>query len=228
MTRGARSTGEVWDRHWEATHGPGGSWFGRLATLVRKQLLSRAVRHYAGRWFAPAGLFVECGCGTAQSSSRLAGAGRRFVALDISRAALSAARRVPVFGSFVNADLFRLPLAEGSVAGVWNLGVMEHFEEAQGIAILREIRRALAPGGVAILFWPPEYGSSRLVLAPIEAALSLVRRREVNFFPDEVNRLRSRAHAREMLGAAGLEPAAVELSPRDLFIHVVVVARKPA
>lgn len=220
-----RDDGRVWDRHWAALS-DGSSLFGRLASLVRTGLLSRAVRASAHAHFPERGVFVEAGCGTAESSSRLDPAGRTLVALDISRLALRAARRVPVFRSLLQGDLFRLPLRDGSVAGLWNLGVMEHFEPEEGRALLREFARVLRPGGVALLFWPPEFGSSRLVLAPLEALRSRPGA-PFRFFPDEVNRLRSRAHAAAMLEGTGLEPVALSFGPRDLFIHLVVVARKP-
>ena len=146
--------------------------------------------------------------------------------MDISRLALRAARRVPVFNGLLQGDLFRLPFRDGTVAGLWNLGVMEHFPTEEGRALLREFARVLRPGGVALLFWPPEFGSSRLVLAPIEALRSRAGA-PFRFFPDEVNRLRSRAHGIAMLEGTGLEPVVLSLSARALFIHLVVVARKP-
>ncbi|HSB36127.1 MAG TPA: hypothetical protein VLH41_04585, partial [Thermoanaerobaculia bacterium] len=107
-------------------------------------------------------------------------------------------------------------------------GVMEHFEASAGRLVLEEFRRVLKPGATAILFWPPEFGASRLVLAPVEALVSFLRKTPFRFFPDEVNRLRSRGQARQLLLEAGFEAAAVDVTPRDLFIHLVVVARKPA
>ena len=68
---------------------------------------------------------------------------------------------------------------------------------------------------------------SRLVLAPIEWLRSRFRGRPFRFFPDEVNRLRSRRHASETLRAAGLEPVAADFTLRDAFIHIVAVGRKP-
>jgi SAM-dependent methyltransferase len=221
----ARDDGRVWDEHWAALSGKSSS-FGRIASLVRTSLLSRAVRAFADEHFKGRGVYVEAGCGTAESSSRIDPRGRTLVAMDISRLAVRAARRVPVFGGLLQGDLFRLPFRSGSVAGLWNLGVMEHFSKDEGRALLFEFARVLRPGGVALLFWPPEFGSSRLVLAPIEALRSRPGA-PFHFFPDEVNRLRSRAHAAAMLEGTGLEPAALSFSLRDLFIHLVVVARKP-
>jgi SAM-dependent methyltransferase len=221
----SRGDGRVWDRHWAAL-AKDRSLFGRVASLVRTALLSRAVRAFAKEHFPRDGVFVEAGCGTGESSGRIDARGRTLVAMDISRRALLAARRISVFRGHLQGDLFRLPFRSGSVSGLWNLGVMEHFPTEEGRALLREFARVLRPRGVALLFWPPEFGSSRLVLAPVEALKSKPGA-PYRFFPDEVNRLRSRLHAAEMLAGTGLEPEALSFSPRDLFVHLVVVARKP-
>jgi SAM-dependent methyltransferase len=200
---------------------------GWIASLVRSQILSRAVRYYAERYFPDEGIFVECGCGTGQSSARIARRARRLVALDLSSLALRQARRVSCFTDYLQADIRRLPLQAATVAGLWNLGVVEHFDSAEAHQIFLEFHRVLKPGGVAILFWPPEFGSSRWVLAPLEWLVSKITRRTFHVFPDEVSRLRSKRQAAEMLKAAGLECAAADFSLRVALIHVVVIARRP-
>lgn len=224
----SRSEREVWDRHWRGLHGERSSLFGRLASLVRRTVLRRAVRHYTGRYFPPEGTLVEAGCGTGQASASVRRLRRRLVGLDFSLPALAAARRdAGPYQLLLRADIRALPFPAGSVAGIWSLGVMEHFHPGDGRAILEEFRRALRPGACAVLFWPPEFGLSRLALAPVEWLRSRPGHR-FRFFPDEVNRLRSRRHARRTLREAGLEPVAADFTPRDAFIHLVAVGRKPA
>ncbi|HKI06220.1 MAG TPA: class I SAM-dependent methyltransferase [Thermoanaerobaculia bacterium] len=218
---------EVWERHWRSL-GKESALFGKLASLVRKLVLRRAVEHYAETYFPADGVFVDAGCGTGQASAAIPSRARRLVGFDFSLAALAAARGEGPYRLMVGGDIRRLPFADGSVAGVWNLGVMEHFPQEEGIAILREFRRVLRPQGVAVLFWPPEFGSSRWLLAPVEWMRTRLQGRPFHFFPDEVNRLRSRRHAREMLKAAGFEPVAIDFTLWDCLIHLVVVARKPA
>jgi SAM-dependent methyltransferase len=219
---------EVWDRHWQGLQGGRSSTFGALASLVRKAILSRAVRHYAGRFFPARGLLVETGCGTAQSSATIGPLDRTLAGLDFSLPALLEARRgATPFRLFLRGDIRALPFADSTVDGVWNLGVMEHFAPEEARSILRELLRVLRPGACAVLFWPPEFGLSRLVLAPIEWLRSRPRR-PFRFFPDEVNRLRSKRHGRETLAAAGFEPVTVDFTPWDAFIHLVAVGRRPA
>lgn len=224
MSEPGRAT---WDEHWDAIQ-KDSSVFGKIASFVRVQVLSRAVAHYASRYLADDGPLLEAGSGTGQSSSRIGVPGRPRIALDYASRALRHARAVSVFDVFLQGDLTRLPLRDASIFGLWNLGVMEHFDEAAGVRVLREFRRVLVPGGHAVLFWPPDFGSSRMVLAPIERLRSWRRASRFQFFPDEVNRLRSREHARRLLAAADLEERRIDFSFRDLFIHVVVVARRPS
>jgi SAM-dependent methyltransferase len=226
MERDERIT---WDRHWRALQGGESSLFGTLASLVRRLILCRAVRHYTDRYFPERGLLVETGCGTGQASATLRRLGRTPVALDFSLPVLLAAQRGPApYAAFVQGTIRALPFRDGSVAGTWNLGVMEHFPPADGLAILREFRRVLAPGACAVLFWPPEHGSSRWALAPIEWLRTRIGGAPFHFFPDEVNRLRSLRHARATLAAAGFEPVAVGYTWRDALIHIVAVGRRPA
>ncbi len=218
---------ETWEEHWTRLGSPA-SFVGRLASVVRRSILRRAVLAFDERYLPRKGILVELGCGTAGSSRGMAGGERRLVALDLSMVALRAAASTGVFGSFVLGDLERLPFRSGALDGAWNLGVLEHFEEERGRRVLGEIRRVMKPGGVAVLFWPPEFGSARIALAPIEALRTRLSGRPFAFFPDEANRLRSKGHARRMLAAAGLEPLRVAFSLRAAFIHLVVVARRPA
>lgn len=216
---------EVWDRHWRGLRGER-SLFGRLASLVRRSILCRAVRHYTGRYFAREGWLADAGCGTGQASAQIEPAARRLLGLDFSLEVLLEARRTSSYRALVRCDIRHLPLRDGSLSGVWNLGVMEHFPRPEGEAILREFARVLRPGGIALLFWPPEMGSSRLVLGPVEWVKTRVTGRRFEFFPAEVNRLRSFRHARAMLQGGGLEPVGVHFSFHDIFIHFVVVGRK--
>lgn len=216
----------AWDRHWDSLPAERRI-FGAISSAVRRLVLSRAVGSYAEKHFDRTGLFCEAGVGSGQSASRLAGSGRRLIALDFSLPALALASREGTHDHLVCADARALPFREGSLAGIWNLGVLEHFTPAENQRMLDEFRRALVPGAKTILFWPPAFGSSRLVLGPIEWVRNLGRKRVFRFFPDEINRLARRRDAHEALLAAGLEPVSIEFSARDAFIHVVVVGRRP-
>lgn len=217
---------QAWDLHWRGLR-QSHSLFGSLASVARRLLFSRVVGRYTERYFAADGLFVETGCGTSEASAGIGRERRRLVGLDFSLEALDLARRRRLFDTLVCADIRHLPFRDESVAGLWNLGVMEHFPEPVGAEILGEFHRVLEPGrGTSLLFWPPTFGLSRWILAPIEWLRSRLSGRPFRFFPDEVHRLKTRRSARDLLEAAGLEPLRVDFTPRDGFNHLILVARK--
>lgn len=224
---GAISEQHHWNRHWRSLVGERRH-FGKLASAMRRLVLARAVHHYTTRFFAPHGLFVEAGCGSAESSARIRRLQRKLVGVDFSLAALRLARRQRIFDGLLCADIQQLPFRDSSLAGIWNLGVMEHFAPPAAQRILAEFHRILKPQAPALLFWPPTFGLSRWALAPVEWTRSRLAGQQFRFFPDEVNRLPSRRAARQALGKTGLEAVRLDFNLRDGFTHLVVVARKPS
>ncbi|WP_372665076.1 class I SAM-dependent methyltransferase [Amycolatopsis kentuckyensis] len=91
------------------------------------------------------GLCLELGCGTGAHAGRLRELGRTPLGLDISAGMLRhAARRLPV----VRGDGEALPVATGALPAV--ASVMVHTDMPAYPAVLREVARVLAPGGVFV------------------------------------------------------------------------------
>jgi SAM-dependent methyltransferase len=212
-----------WDRHWQSGER---KWFQWGMVATRRIVFQPAVAFYCDRFFPERGLFVEMGCGTAQSSALILRKGRKLMGLDFSPVALGLARKTGNLDALVQADALNLPYSSGSIDGIWNLGVMEHFHPSQIQRCLAEFRRVLKDDGVIIAFWPTEWNASRWLLAPIEWLISRTSGRHFGFFPDEVSRLRSKEQAARYLRDAGLDVLALDFSWRTAFIHRVVVARK--
>ena len=218
----------AWDLHWLSLgNGRSRSLFGLGSSAVRRLIFQPAVRFFLDKYFPAEGVFIETGCGTGESSASVPRRNRQFIGIDFSTVALEQAQSTDCFDSLLCADLFHLPFQAGTVDGIWNLGVMEHFERAALVESLTEFRRVLKPGGTIVLFWPAEANLSRWVLGPLELLRSAVTRRRFRFFPDEVSRLRSRQQAVEILRKAGFTVLDVDFSLRTAFIHMVVVGRSP-
>lgn len=220
------ATASEWDEHWESLES-GRFLFSLAAKMVRRFIFQPAVHWYGERYFPESGTFVEMGCGTAYSSARLPKRKRTFVGLDFSASALRAARSEGRMDALVQADIFALPYRPNSIQGIWKLGVMEHFTDAEIQNCLSEFLRVLKPGGVVVQFWPTQHNTSRWILGPVEKVVSLWKGSGFTFFPGEISRLKSRKQAREVMEKAGFEVSALDFNWRTAFIHMVIVARKP-
>jgi predicted SAM-dependent methyltransferase len=109
--------------------------------------------------------------------------------------------------------------------GVYNLGVMEHFTEAEIRRILAEFRRVLRRDGRVLIFWPPERGTSVLFFKALTIFFRVVlRRKHVRFHPDEITRVRSRQQVFSLFEGCGLKIVRYYFGPLDAFTHVVIVA----
>jgi SAM-dependent methyltransferase len=218
---GAKS--DEWDAHWGSLKSTR-TIFSLLSVATRRFVFQPAVAFYADRFFCERGIFVEMGCGTAESSAKVDRRGRTLIGLDFSAVALHAARSLGRMDGLIQADIFAIPLRSGCLDGIWNLGVMEHFSEPQIRMILREFRRVLKPGGVVLLFWPTEKNASRWVLGPLEAMISRWKKNKFTFFPDEISRLQSKRQALQLMESEGFAVSTIDFNLRTALINMVVAA----
>jgi SAM-dependent methyltransferase len=103
--------------------------------------LGRRLRELAGP-----GPVVDLGCGAGRYLGELGGP---VVGLDATAAMLGLARRSEV--PLVRADLLHLPFADGSLAGAFARHSYLHLPKAELPRALRDLRRVLQAGGVAVL-----------------------------------------------------------------------------
>jgi SAM-dependent methyltransferase len=98
---------------------------------------------------------LDFGCGHGMASVVLARRGARVTAFDLSCGYLEEARRRAAANgvevAFVQADAERLPFADSCFDAVWGNAVLHHLDLRKAG---RELRRVLAPGGVAVFCEP--------------------------------------------------------------------------
>lgn len=99
----------------------------------------------------PAGPVLEIGVGTGAIAIPLAERGRRVIGLDLSAAMLARLRAKDATGRIrlAIADVTRLPIADGAFGGGycrWVFHLIASWREA-----VRELCRAVAPGGVVVV-----------------------------------------------------------------------------
>jgi len=115
-------------------------------------LLGSAVRDLLDRHTRPGDLIADVGCGDGQVVAPWAAANeRRYVGLDIARAAVARVRGAG-FEARLITDPPSLPLDDGSADVATVFEVLEHLVEPQ--ALLTEVRRMLKPGGRLLVTVP--------------------------------------------------------------------------
>ena len=114
--------------------------------------------------------------------------------------------------------MFAIPSPGREYGGVYNLGVMEHFEQTQIQDILSEIRRVLKPGGKLLIFWPHALATSVFVLNASHWLLNRVLKSIESIREERYSLFRGFFH-----GASDAADAAENLQPR---LHSVVLPER--
>ncbi len=142
-----RGSGRVWEYLWQCKEGMN---FLNETTFVGlcEEMKFRCFRGTFER--APGRQALECGCGPATMSVKLAQQGFVTTMMDVSSTALALARanfgRHGLDGVFVQGDVGNLPFSDNSFDLVTSFGLLEHFSDVQ--APLEEMVRVLRAGGV--------------------------------------------------------------------------------
>jgi dolichol-phosphate mannosyltransferase len=218
-----------WDTYWKNAKGGGGVVYDIIAAFYRKFIIRPALNQFVKAYFPANARVLHAGCGSGQVDADI----RHHVkitGLDISLNALNLYRRNNRSHCRVlHGSIFDLPMADGELDGVYNLGVMEHFTPEEIHRILREFTRVLRPGGRMVIFWPPEFGASVSFLKCVKWFLEKVlRRKNVSFHPDEITRVQSRKHVVRFFEANGLRVLRYYFGPKDMFTQCAIVAEKPS
>src|SRR6516162_1863774 len=125
--------------------------YDRIAALYaeRQAGLGRVFTDVRAAFFAclpPVGTVADLGCGPARDGAILAEAGHRVAGIDRSAGMLAqAANLLP--RRLAQADLRSLPLASGSLDGIWCAAALLHVPHDQTMAVLGEMHRVLRRDG---------------------------------------------------------------------------------
>ena len=219
--------GKAWSEYWTDS-AQDRSLFAVIAKVYRRFIISPAVRYYFHRYFSdqPGRVYLHAGCGSGESDNRIHFQQATFILMDISPEALALARWKTKLHKvhFVCGDIFNPPFKAESIDGIWNLGVMEHFYEKELVQIFRAMSRLLKQGGRCLIFWPPRYGLSVVVLTSFLFLVNKLRKQPLVLYPDEVSRFRSEQWINRLTSQTGLETTNTHFGIRDLFTYVVMVA----
>lgn len=214
-----------WDEYWKKKN-RGGIVYALIAEFYRKVIIRPNLNHFIGKYFAKGSTLLHAGCGSGQVDMDL-NKEYRLIGLDYSSSALKIYQAVQEGRcETLHSSVFDIRLPDGSVDGVYNLGVMEHFSHEEIQKSLAEFKRVLKPGGKMVLFWPPEFGVSVMFFKALRGMIKLFFRKDVKFHPDEISRLKSKKEAYEIFAQSQLRVVEYSFGPRDVWTYSIVVAEK--
>jgi dolichol-phosphate mannosyltransferase len=215
-----------WDVYWSRQSNISGRVYSAIAHIYRMLFIRPNVRRSAKKAFAPIAKLLHAGCGSGETDIDLA---RKYdiLAFDISNVALHRYRKTNgALRKVMQGSIFQMPFPQDSFDGVYNLGVMEHFSSKEAVAIFAEFHRILKPGGRVMLFWPPRYGFSVIVLGAVHRLAHRLGK-TLQLHPAEPGLLESRSQGEALLKEAGFGNIDYTFGWRDLFVQVVLIAEKP-
>lgn len=94
---------------------------------------------------------LDAGCGSGKMTIPLSRAGYRIVGLDLVREGLQEMRVRDGCIDLVTGDVRNLPFDDGTFSAVVCYDVLQHLLEPERVRAVEEIKRVLAPGGIAFL-----------------------------------------------------------------------------
>lgn len=189
------------------------SFLGRFDRLLADRVLQEVRANPGGR------LLLDAGCGTCRFLLRLAGLeelkGINFIGLDyyadmieVSRANVERENLLDRI-ELLEGDVHHMPLGDGGVDFVVSRSTLHHW--ADPVAALVEIRRVLAPGGVALIH--------EIRRDPDPAAFEAFNRfrSAAGVEPSRLDEKYTLKEIRDMIAGAGLEDEAEVFAPSRGF-----------
>lgn len=216
----ARNDSEGWNHYWRAGQSGGRRWYALLASIYRKLFIVPRLRAILIRYLPLGARVYHVGCGGGEVDEQVAGM-YKIIGVDISSEARNLYARKYPQAAVINKNILEGPL-NPPLAGIYSLGLVEHFSKEEILQILIHMRQSILPGGKIVLFWPHRHAPSVYFLR----AAAWIRQRagiQEPLHPPEPSLLKSRQEAEALVGAAGCRLVRYDFGPRDLWIQAAIV-----
>ena len=198
-----------------------------IASYYRRFLIRPCLNHFVKKYIKKNSKVLHAGCGGGEVDMDLQNY-IHITALDFSQNALRRYRKRHAGKCIIiKGDVRSLTFKPSSFDGVYNSGVLEHFDKIDINKILQGFHRVLKKDGIIVIFWPPEFGISvSFFKILVFICRDLLNIKNVEFHPTEVSRLKSKSEARKIFKDSGFHVIECSYGLRDLFTNIAVVARK--
>lgn len=215
-----------WTSYWERKEDTIGLVYEIVAAIYRQFLIRFNLERFLVNNFTPGSKLLHAGCGSGQVDLQLH-KWYSITAVDISYSALNLySQNNPDVWRIEQDDILNLHQKDGVFDGVFNLGVVEHFERGKIITILKEFRRVLKDEGKIVIFWPHRNSSSVFFLKLAHFFLNKILNKNIKLHPAEISLLKNRSEANQILKEANLTLIDYSFSIRDFYAQAVIVGQK--
>jgi len=221
-----RAVQQDWDVYWSEQDKASNKTYDVFANFYRNNIIKRGLNYFIFKHFTKGQTLLHAGCGSGKVDTDVVN-NYQVTALDISYPALKIYDAVNQHkAKIIQASIFEMPFEDESFDGIYNLGVIEHFTEEEIQQILTEFKRVLKKGAKVCLFIPPTYGLTVQVLDTAHFILNKILRKNIKLHPDEITRVRSKAHIKGLIEKAGFKFIEYYFGPKDVFTQTVIVGEK--
>ncbi len=197
-----------------------------IAYFYRILLIRPSLNYHLIRFTKPNSLLLHAGCGSGQVDKKII-THANIYAFDISKKALEmySNNKYPNT-KVVHGSIFNTEFGDKKFDGIYNLGVMEHFELNEISKILSEFSRILKDDGKIILFWPHKKGLSVNFIKIIKLIFLKLFKIKLKLHPDEITYVHSKQHISQILKQSNLQLTHYYFGIMDLFTQSVIIAEK--
>lgn len=216
---------DEWDKYWMSERKQRKILYDIAAVFYRKYIIKRTLNHYIGQHFKQEDRLLHAGCGGGQVDTDVVGM-VKVTALDISTGALNRYKRLYNHCEIVHGSILKIPAKNETYDGIYNLGVMEHFNTKDIKKILDEFNRVLKKNGKIVLFWPPQFGLSVIFLNSMHFILNNLLKKNIRLHPEEITKVKSKKQIEKLLEKSNFKLKNFHFGPRDLFTYAVIVGVK--
>lgn len=219
-------TSEIdWDNYWNGKKDNGKGIYDFIASIYRIVLIKPALNYFISKYIKNGSSLLHAGCGSGMVDVDIE-KNYSLVGLDISRNALDIyCRNHSTEVKTIHGSIFNIPLTHGQFDGIFNLGVMEHFNESEIIQILKSFYSSLNRNGILILFWPPSYGIATKFLKFIHIFFRIFKIK-IKLHPDEITYADSHDQIEFYLNKTGFNLINFYFGYKDFYTHRIIIAKK--
>lgn len=214
-----------WDEYWAKSPTTHNRIYDRIAVFYRRFIIKPYLKRFLSRYYDGKHRVLHAGCGGGLVEQGIIDADS-VIGLDISNNALTLYKMNHPGSNLILGDIMTTGFRPESLDGIYNLGVMEHFSEERIHRILNEFRRILKKDGVVILFWPPRYGATVVILKGLHFFCNTILGKNIHLHPPEPSLIRSRGHVETLVNGAGFRVRLFNFGVGDLFTYAVVILEK--